>query len=588
MSKHEFKDAKKHSDSQFDSRFWNEDKYEDVTINLEKLKQDCFSIYKNITELFLRFPFTTSDKPAIDVHNNLIRQLIATVRFLVEITVVENNQEWAKLNFPFFKSVLEKLNANISAVAPDVVEEVKQILGMADKFLIGESTAELAFRWLENIFSLGGSILRDMEKKFEEEKIKGTATINLLHISDNNDLVLSDAENYHQYLRETTFLRDITPIIAVHNRLQTLEKIKDKEFKNPTENKTWQTIKQKLLAEQKRYEEKEAKLKVGLGEKRYSEIIISRQTRLQKMLARNDLDMFSIRYLKIIRNLYLEESKIHGMVAYQIDLLKKCLSKTLSGDKILVNYDIFKEQLALLNNRLQRLSELTQIQLESEQADLKDEKNGPSVNVSSVTLFPAQHYLLDKKFELADYKKISVIKKLREEYIRNQSILNRSTNLKNIDVLKINHVAYRAFISNAVRFFLESAPEKHFRLLFEVDLNDSFTSGEIRKKYRQLNLIFHTDKSDVPGADELIKRISETRDELLQHLHTRLVGRHIEAVMPKIAEGVLELRGWLESLLNRENSSWTSLTTNSFFNQSVQAGSSSSSQSSSFSNSHSS
>jgi hypothetical protein len=424
-------------------------------------------------------------------------------------------------------------------------EETQRVLKEMEILLKGESYRDIALRWTENIISLGGSLVRDLDKMWRVAKAKEKLIQISIGISQNNNLALLQAENYQQHLQQKTFYRDQAPNIAAHNRGCELAILENKLKKNP-EDLALLSRKQILSAEQKVYDLKEEKTKNRIGEQRYAEMIKKRRIRLEKTQSHMELNLLIQLYLQTIEDLNLKDWETHNNLLYSLDLLQKALIKTFSCDNIKLDCKIFKQYLDNAVNAVRDFKNLTKIPLEKPITD--DHKLSAGKTLLSPP-WASSVRSMSEKFRKTDYSDILTIIYLRSEYLAIHSAISSSDDSERETLIATLKEQYEEVISNVAEYFLKFPLEQHCQLLFGIDMKNEYTALQVKTRYRELQLIFHSDKlTESKTTTTLTARITEIRNELIVELRQRQLINPLTQLVVKFLDILNQFKNWLESL----------------------------------------
>jgi Sel1 repeat len=515
-------------------------------VDFQKMEKDYNLINSTIVNLFPNVELVPLTEEAIPVHRYLIYQLIWTFKYLVEMAVLENNGKWLKHNLLNFKQGFGYIKNHLTMVDEKLFEETQRVLKEMEILLKGESYGDIALRWIENFISLGGSLVRDLGKMWRIAKAKEKLIQISIGISQNNNLALLQAENYQQHLQQKIFYRDQAPIIAAHNRGCELVILENKLKKNP-EDPDLLSRKQILSAEQKAYDLKEEKTKNRIGEQRYAEMIKKRRIRLEKTQSHMDLNLLIQLYLQTIEDLNLKDWETHNNLLYSLDLLQKALTKTFSCDNIELNCQVFKQYIDNAVSVVRDFKNLTRIP--SLEKLITDDHKLLAGKILFSPPWASSVRSMSEKFRKADYSDILTIICLRSEYLAIHSAISSSDDSERETLIATLKQQYEEVICNVAEYFLKFPLEQHCQLLFGIDMKSEYTALQVKTRYRELQLIFHSDKlTESKTTTTLTSRITEIRNELVVELRQRKLINPLTQLVVKFLDILNQFKNWLESL----------------------------------------
>ena len=345
----------------------SDEKYEEHKssdhIGLSKdFSKDYYLIYQKIRWLFENIDSKTASETAISVNKYLVYQLIWSLKYLVELAIIENDTEWLKRNLPSLKQGINNIKINITVADPNLqlkLQEGVDKLFIETENLLKKENQDIVLRWSENIISLGGSAIRDIGEMSWRREAKQRLKEKSGYISDHNTAALLKAESYQQYLRETAFNKKNIPLIIAHNCLMRLQYIQKRLNKDPT-NESLLAEQKELLKEKKKHDEKESQTKKILGDTDYNKLIEKRKIRLEKMQIRNELSILAQEYLQASNSLFLEDSEPSNKILLAIDSLQKSLSQALDKDEVFLPYQALMKQLNSIRDEIQYLKSLSE------------------------------------------------------------------------------------------------------------------------------------------------------------------------------------------------------------------------------------
>lgn len=521
--------------------------------DFQKFERDFALINKKLLELFNEFLIKDCDPEGILANNHLVSQLIWTFKYLVEMAILENNKDWLSEKPSFYKHQFNEIKHNINLADLDSKLQLQTCIDNAlitAELALKETSQEIAFCWLENIFSLGGSTVREVSKIRRVGDAKLVLMEKSLNISLENRAAIINAENYEQWLREKTFYRDGSSFIANESRLQRLEIIQ-KRLKRDPKNSSLLELQGQLLDEQIQYEAKEQKIRSRLGEEKYQARLKEKQNMITKIEAKSELDNLIIEYTEAGKQLNIEGSNLNNDLLLQLDSLQKNFSKTLVTNSIGIDLKNYKELMQPILEAIQNLKVLSETPPEESTLELKrEEEKEIKFFIPIRDLSSPDEWLLSEKLSHVDYTNLKTIKTTRKEYSLLSLAIAQSNHPSKSAFLEKNKISYETYIAKSAEFFLKQTMEQQIRFLYEIDETKEFTVPEIKKKNKELSLIYHPDKfSYIHINPDLFVKITAIQEYLLTRLKWKKIGDQVNTNMEAISDGIKVLKTWFSQLI---------------------------------------
>jgi hypothetical protein len=487
--------------------------------NPENFLKDFNSIYQKLIEVFPNIDSKTISETAASTNKYLVYQLIWTLKYLLEFTIIENQNGWLERSLPALRERITRIKINITAADPNLQIKLQEAV---DKLfddvenLLKKDKQNIALHFLENIFSIGGSAVRDISAMSRHTQARQHLEEKAGYIFDHNAAALLRAEDYQQYLQEMDFNRRNADLIIAHNRSVQLRYLQSGLKKDP-ENKYLRAEQNKFFEEQKKYDQKESKVREIMKDQAYSMLIKQRTIKLEKIHIREELNILAKEYLQISKSLYLENTEYSNKILLEINRLQKSLSKTLARDqeKIPLPLPKLKGNLQDIRDNIRSLKSLSQ------KSPFRKESESRLPTGAIAT--PLAIVIVAAELAKADFRKISAVKDIRQKFFDLHKSLRNSDRQLEYKIIAEHQRNYEGYIVKSAKFFLSQSPEKDIEFLFEIDIKKEFTASEVYKKFHELAIIFDPDKLSTDEAKsiggKICARIEKTKQNLISRLY---------------------------------------------------------------------